>query len=85
MHKNRILKREEQQLFINSFSQAKNLIDKQMKIGFRIRQKTHERKEKQERVRSMRAEKASGKSQIQGEVLKSVLYDNNLYEYNSQN
>lgn len=33
----------------------------------------------------MRAEKASGKSQIQGEVLKSVLYDNNLYEYNSQN
>jgi hypothetical protein len=39
MHKKRQLKKEEQEKFINAFSQAKNLIEKQMKIGKRIKEK----------------------------------------------
>ena len=38
MHKQRQIKKEEQEKFINSFHQAKNLIEKQMKIGKRIKE-----------------------------------------------
>ena len=43
MHQNkvRVLKREERDKFIGSFVQAKNLIEKQMKIGNHIRDKKH--------------------------------------------
>lgn len=37
-HKNRQLKKEETEKFIHSFMQAKNLIEKQMKIGNRIKE-----------------------------------------------
>jgi hypothetical protein len=36
-HRSRQEKKEEKEQFINSFMQAKNLIEKQMKIGKRIR------------------------------------------------
>lgn len=36
-HKTRILKREEREKFVGSFAQAKNLIERQMKIGNAIR------------------------------------------------
>ena len=40
MHKQRQIKKEEQEKFINSFHQAKNLIEKQMKIGKRIKEES---------------------------------------------
>ena len=42
-HRTRQVKKEEKEKFINSFVQAKNIIEKQMKIGNRIREKKNTR------------------------------------------
>ena len=38
-HKVKLLKKEEREKFVGSFAQAKNLIEKQMKIGNLIRER----------------------------------------------
>jgi hypothetical protein len=44
------LKREEREKFIGSFAQAKNLIERQMKIGNHIREKKKTKEENKRRV-----------------------------------
>lgn len=50
----RVLKREEREKFIGSFAQAKNLIEKQMKIGNHIREKKRVKEENKRRVQSVK-------------------------------
>lgn len=54
----RILKREEREKFIGSFSQAKNLIEKQMKIGNHIREKKKVKEENKRRVHSVKNQRS---------------------------
>lgn len=49
-------------MFINAFSQAKNLIDKQIKIGKRIKEKQVEKKCNRDKVSLMRKERIDGKT-----------------------
>ncbi|MFO0116197.1 MAG: hypothetical protein ACK521_00755 [bacterium] len=44
------MKREEREKFIGSFAQAKNLIERQMKIGNHIREKKKTKEENKRRV-----------------------------------
>jgi hypothetical protein len=52
VHKTRIghLKREEREKFIGNFAQAKNLIDKQMKIGYHLKMKKKATTENKKKV-----------------------------------
>ena len=60
MHQNkvRVLKREERDKFIGSFVQAKNLIEKQMKIGNHIRDKKHIKDANKKKVQTVKNAKA---------------------------
>ncbi|CDW82611.1 leucine-rich repeat and iq domain-containing protein 3 [Stylonychia lemnae] len=77
MHKNHNLKKEEKEKFINSFTQAKNLIEKQMKIGKRIKDQHQEKKDKFERVQKVKND-AHERPEFR-QVLKSVVYGDTLY------
>jgi len=68
-------KREETNQFVNGFMQAKNLIEKQMKIGKKIKDLKVMRQEKVEMVM-----KQKQGSSMRGDMqaVKSVLFDSNL-------
>ena len=73
-HKNQAVKREEQDKFVNAFSQAKNLIEKQMKIGKRIKENKIHSQVNKAKVEKYRQDKGATKSQ-EKQVLRSVLFD----------
>ena len=60
MHQNKVrhLKREEREKFIGSFIQAKNLIEKQMKIGNHIRDKKYVKDVNKKKVQTVKTSKA---------------------------
>ena len=82
MHKQRQIKKEEQEKFINSFHQAKNLIEKQMKIGKRIKEQSQQRKSNQDKVKNFRLAKMDmGPEKL---AIKSVLYDDKLLNLSNE-
>jgi len=54
----RHLKREEREKFVGTFIQAKNLIEKQMKIGNHIRDKKHMKDVNKKKVQTVKSSKA---------------------------
>eukprot|EP00347_Sterkiella_histriomuscorum_P006457 403352701 len=77
MHKQRQLKKEEQEKFINSFAQAKNLIEKQMKIGKRIKDSHNYSKANKDKIKNFKAQREEKVEYKQ--VLRSVVYDNSIF------
>lgn len=57
-HKVRHLKREEREKFVGSFAQAKNLIEKQMKMGNHIRALKKNKEENKKKVTAIKLAKA---------------------------
>ena len=56
-HKSHQMKKEERDKFIGAFAQAKNLIEKQMKLGSMIRDKKFQVNENKKKVQSIKKEK----------------------------
>ena len=69
------MKREERDKFVGSFAQAKNLIEKQMKLGNHIRDKKHKVIENRKKVHSIKIEKQQEDHRV---VLRNTLYGNDL-------
>lgn len=69
--------REEKTSFINQFMQAKNLIEKQMKIGRKIKDLKMNKLEKREKVMKMKEMRETEASRERVTV-KSVLFDTNI-------
>ena len=61
----RNLKKEERDKFVGSFVQAKNLIEKQMKIGNHIRDKKHMKDQNKKKVLTVKNAKADDQIPIQ--------------------
>lgn len=74
-HKHRRDKKEEAQSFVCGFMQAKNLIEKQMKIGKKIKDLKVMR---QEKVDLVQRQKESLSRQGEMQAVKTVLFDSNL-------
>jgi ABC-type Fe3+/spermidine/putrescine transport system ATPase subunit len=71
-------RKQEHTNFIQSFMQAKNLIEKQMKIGRKIKDAKVQRQEKQEKVAKIREQRdmeATSKDRVQ---VRSTLFDHHL-------
>jgi hypothetical protein len=71
--------KEEKNSFINSFMQAKNLIEKQMKIGRKIKEVKLSKQAKREQVERMR-EMRDYEASRERVTVKSVLFDTNIEE-----
>jgi len=71
-HKQRQMKKEEQEHFVNNFAQAKNLIEKQMKMGMQIRERNRIKKENKTRIEQTKLNKSVVPVRNQ---VKSVLFD----------
>lgn len=76
-HKHRKERMEESSNFVNSFVQAKNLIEKQMKIGKKIKDQKVIKQEKQELVSKMKGQRERDRSRDM-QAVRSVLFDTGL-------
>jgi len=78
-HQNARLKKDEQTHFVNSFAQAKNLIEKQMKVGFQIKEKNRNLKMARQRVQQAIITRKQPNNTKQ--AVKAVLYDDTTIEH----
>lgn len=76
-HRLRKERAEEQTNFVNNFTQAKNLIEKQMKIGKAIKERKALIQDKKEVVEHMREQRSRDRSRDMMAV-RSVLFDTGL-------
>lgn len=75
------MKREERDKFIGSFAQAKNLIEKQMKLGNFIRDQKAQLKANRKQVQKVNEEKSSQNHVV---AIKNKIYDNSALEASTQ-
>jgi hypothetical protein len=75
------MKKEEREKFVGSFAQAKNLIEKQMKLGNLIRDQKVNLTKNQKRVSLVKQEKVQENHVV---AIKNKLYDNSALELSTQ-
>lgn len=71
------MKKEERDKFVGSFAQAKNLIEKQMKLGNMIRDQKAQLKANKKKVQKVNEEKSSANHVV---AIKNKIYDNSALE-----
>lgn len=76
-HKTRQDRREEQESFVNQFAQSKNLIEKQMKIGRRIKDVKVQKQAKLDIVARLKESRERDKS-MDKLAVRSVLFEHQL-------
>mmetsp|Transcript_17748 Transcript_17748/g.27433 ORF Transcript_17748/g.27433 Transcript_17748/m.27433 type:complete len:198 (+) Transcript_17748:1054-1647(+) len=80
-HKALQMKKEERDKFVGSFAQAKNLIEKQMKLGNMIRDKKAQVAVNRKKVQGIKKEKEQEDHRV---VLRNQLYGNSALEISTQ-
>lgn len=75
------MKKEERDKFVGSFAQAKNLIEKQMKLGNLIRDQKLQLNKNKKRVSLVKQDKVQENHVV---AIKNKLYDNSALELSTQ-
>lgn len=81
MEKTNQMKKEEREKFVGSFAQAKNLIEKQMKLGNLIRDQKLQLNKNKKRVSMVKQDKVQENHVV---AIKNKLYDNSALELSTQ-